>query len=509
MSTHDSFESPTQENGDSRFISSGNVELDSILRGGLPENHVYLIEGDPGSGKTTLALQFLLEGARQGERGMYVTLSETKSELHTIAQSHGWSLASIDICELIPTEESLKRDSHYTMFHPSEIELSETTKEVLQKVEESNPSRIAFDSLSEMRLLAQNPLRYRRQIMALKSFFLDRKCTVLLLDDRTGGENDLNLQSIVHGVIFLEQKAPEYGSERRRLRVIKMRGVGFRGGYHDFRIRRGGIDIYPRLTAAEHHQPFERGQMHSDLPALDALLGGGIEHGSSTLIAGPSGVGKSTLAAQYVLAAANRGVPSAMFIFDESISTILDRTEAMGMDLRKPIEAGLIRIQQIDPAELSPMEFAWAVRRAVQPSEGQGARIVVIDSLNGYLNSMPEEAFLTIQLHELLSYLGQLGIVTFLIVAQHGLLGDLASPVDTSYLADTVVLLRYFEFSGQVRKAISVLKKRLGAHELTIREFGLSRTGLLVGPPLSEFQGVLSGNLVFQGRGPLMGFADE
>jgi circadian clock protein KaiC len=502
-------ESRGRRDGGERLVSTGNFELDGILDGGLPAHHVYLVEGDPGAGKTTLALQFLLEGVRLGERGMYVTLSETAEELRIVGRSHGWELDDVDICELMPSEEGLRQDAQYTMFHPSEVELSETTKAVLQEVEKKNPTRIAFDSLSEMRLLAQNPLRYRRQILALKSFFVGRKCTVLLLDDRSSGENDLNLQSIVHGVINLEQRAPEYGEERRRMRVVKMRGVKFRGGYHDFRIRRGGLDVFPRLTASDHRGAFAPDRLLSDVPELDALLGGGIDHGSSTLVVGPAGVGKSTLSARYVIAAAERGLRSAMFIFDESLATLLDRSASIGMDLRRHVDSGLVTIQQVDPAELSPMEFAAVVQRAVEPAGGVGAKVVVIDSLNGYLNAMPEERFLIIQLHELLVYLGQLGVVSFLVVAQHGLLGQLQTPVDASYLADTVVLLRYFEHSGRVRKAISVLKKRTGAHEETIRELRFSPEGLRVGAPLEEFDGVLSGTPAFRGKGPLMGSGDE
>lgn len=490
------------------LVSTGNAELDSVLNGGFPAHHVYLIEGDPGSGKTTLALQFLLEGIERGERGMYVTLSETQNELRTIARSHGWSIERLDVCELIPSDESLKRDAHYTMFHPSEMELSETTKSVLRQVEAKNPARVAFDSLSEMRLLAQHPLRYRRQIMALKNFFSGRECTVLLLDDRTADDTDLNLQSIVHGVLNLSQRAAEYGAERRRLRVVKMRGVQYRGGYHDFRIVRGGLDVYPRLTASDHTRTFLRERIGSGVQELDTLLGGGIERGTSTLIVGPAGVGKTTVATRYVLSAAERGERSALFVFDECLGTLIDRSAAMGMDLRSHIESGLVIIQQVNPAELSPMEFTAAVHRAVAPDQGAGARVVVIDSLNGYLNAMPEERFLIIQLHELLIYLAQLGVATFLIVAQHGLVGELQTPVDASYLADTVVLLRYFEFAGRVRKAISVLKKRTGPHEETIRELRLEATGVRVGEPLDDFQGVLTGTPSFHGKGPLLGSGD-
>jgi circadian clock protein KaiC len=460
------------------LVETGIDGLDHALGGGLTPNRVYLVEGDPGSGKTTLALRFLLEGVARGERGLYVTLSETKEELDGVARSHGWSLDGLSVCELIPSEESLLPDSQPRMFHPSEVELGETTRAVLAEVERANPTRIVFDSLSEMRLLAQNPLRYRRQILALKQFFTGRRCTVLLLDDKTSEVTDLQLQSLAHGVVTLEHLAPEYGAERRRLRVVKMRGMAFRGGYHDFVIRKGGLEVFPRLVAAEHRHDFAREAASTGVPALDALLGGGLDRGTSALLMGPAGSGKSSISAQCVVAAADRGERAAIFTFDESVGTLLARSESLGMGLTRHVDSGRVIARQVDPAEMSPGEFAHLVRLAVE----QGARMVVIDSLNGYLNAMPDERFLTIQLHELLTYLGQRGLVTLLVVAQHGLLGAMQSPVDTSYLADSVVLLRYFEAAGRLRRAVSVVKRRGGPHEDT-----------------AEFHGILTGTPSLQG----------
>jgi circadian clock protein KaiC len=478
-------------------LSTGNHGLDHILGGGLDGDRLYLLEGRPGTGKTTLALQFLLEGARRGETTLYVSLSETERELRLVARRHGWSLDGISLFELVPAEAALDPQRDQSVFPPSEMELGETTRMIFERVAELNPTRVVFDSLSELRLLAQSPLRYRRQILALKHFFTDRRCTVLVLDDLSSQADDLQLHSIVHGVILLEQMAIDYGAERRRLRVVKMRGIPFRGGFHDFAIRTGGLDIYPRLVAAEHRRAAEGGTFAgSGDAALDMMLGGGLERGTNALLLGAAGVGKSSLGLTYAIAAADRGERAVIFAFDEGRGTIQARARTLGLPLDGAIEAGLLRIQQIDPAELSPGEFANIVRRSV---EVDGARIVVIDSLNGYLSAMPDERFLILQMHELLSYLGQMGALTILVLAQHGLVGPLQGPVDLSYLSDAVLLLRYFEFEGEVRRALSVVKKRSGHHEHSIREFRLSGTGIAVGPPLKGFRGVLLGTPSYAG----------
>lgn len=474
--------------------STGVAGLDDILHGGLIPDRLYLLEGDPGAGKTTLAIQFLREGLKNKEKCLYITLSETKEELAAGAASHGWSIEGIEIIELISENGDTPDQPQITMYHPSEVELSETTRKVLDAVNRVNPTRVVFDSLSEMRLLAQNSLRYRRQILALKQFFVGRRCTVLLLDDGTAEGHDLQLQSIAHGVISLQQLAPLYGKERRRLCIQKLRGSPFRGGFHDFTIKTGGLEVYPRLVAAEHDEPFSRSQIKSGITALDTLLGGGPDRGTSTLLVGPAGSGKSTLAVQYAVAAAERGDHAAIFAFDESIATLEARTEALAIKLNRGLGAGQIRITQVDPAELSPGEFTHLVRQAV---ELDNAKVIVIDSLNGYLNAMPEEKFLTVQLHELLGYLGRQGVTTLLVVAQHGLMGSaMQTPVDTSYLADSVVLLRYFEYAGEVRKAVSVVKKRSGSHEGTIRDLYFDGNGIHVGEPLRRFRGILTGTPV-------------
>jgi circadian clock protein KaiC len=479
------------DNASAAKVGTGIPGLDNVLNGGLTANRIYLIEGDPGSGKTTVGLQFLLEGRRLGEKGMYVSLSETKEELEGVARSHGWTLDDIFCFELLPSDDSLNPDAQSRLFHPSEVELSDTTRSILGEVARRAPSRVVFDSLSEMRLLAQHPLRYRRQVLALKQFFIGRHCTVLLLDDRTSADNDLQLHSLAHGVIALQHLAQEYGAERRRLRAVKMRGSAFRGGYHDFSIRTGGLEVFPRLVAAEHHRRFVAEPLQSGVGGLDRLLGGGLDRGTSTLIMGPAGSGKSTIAAQFLCAAARRGEKSAVFTFDESVATFLARAEGLGLAFRDAMDSGHVRVQQVDPGELSPGEFIYAIRDAV---EKDGAKVVVIDSLNGYLNAMPEERYLTIQLHELLTYLGQQGVVTILIVAQAGLLGsNMQAPVDASYLADTVVALRYFEAEGGIHRAISVIKKRSGAHEHRLRELTLTGQGIKVGEPLDRYHGIFTG----------------
>jgi len=486
------------------IAQTGIPGLDDILNGGLARGRLYLVEGMPGSGKTTLSMQFLIEGARRGESVLYITLSETRDELNSVAKSHGWDLTGVSVRELLPQENALEAEEQYTMYHPSEVELAATTKSILEDVQRLKPTRVVFDSLSELRLVAGNPLRYRRQILALKQYFAGRQCTVILLDDMTATDHDLHVQSIAHGVILLQHLSPEYGAERRRARVIKYRGSEFRGGYHDYLIKKGGLVVFPRLIAAEHRQTRTAAKMPSSLPELDALLGGGIEEGTSTLIVGGAGTGKSTIAAQFMVAAARRGEKSIIFMFDESPQTLFSRCKSLDIEIEQQVHAGLIQIVQVDPAELSPGELAFLVREAV---EQDGAKIVVIDSLNGYLNAMPEERFLTIQLHEMLMYLSEKSVASLLVGAHHGIIGSqMQAPVDASYLADAVILLRYFESRGEVRQAISVVKKRGGVHERTIREFGMNDGAIKVGDPLRHFRGVLTGVPVFEGSNePLMG----
>ena len=486
---------------DSSLVASTGISgLDDILGGGLLRDRLFLLEGVPGSGKTTLALQFLMAGAARGEPVLYITLSETEEELRASAASHGWDLAGITIREMSASDADLDPDEQNTMFHPSEVELAATTRKILDIIVDLKPAAVVFDSLSELRLLAGSALRYRRQVLALKRYLASRRCTVLLLDDKTSGDHDLQMQSIAHGVVLLEQHSPEYGSERRRLRVVKYRGTKFRGGFHDYSIRKGGINVYPRLVAAEHRATVTNTKLPSGVPELDALLGGGIEEGTSTLVVGAAGTGKSTLAMQFATAAAERGTETAVFVFDESPQTLITRCQALGLNISEAIDSGRITLQQVDPAEFTPGELIHAIRVAV---EERGVKIVVIDSLNGYLNAMPEEHFLTVQLHELLMYLGQQGVATLLIGAHQGLIGAaMNTPIDASYLADAVILLRYFELRGEVRQAISVVKKRGGQHERTIRELRLGPVGINVGKALREFRGVLTGVPVFEGEPP-------
>lgn len=487
-------------------ISTGNVGLDSVLRGGLTANRLYLLEGSPGSGKTTLALQFLLEGARLGESGLYVTLSETEEELQGVAASHGWSLDEVHVFELASAEEALGADRQQSILHPWESELGGTIKLIKDQVQQIRPKRVVFDSLSEMRLLAQDPLRYRRQVLALKQFFAPLDVTVMIVDDLTGesdGQRDAHLHSLCHGVISLERLTLDFGPARRRLQVQKLRGVDYAAGFHDFSIRKGGLDVFPRLVAADHHQGFVGEAVPSGVGELDALLGGGPPRGTCTLLTGPAGAGKTTIALQYVFAACERGENCTIYEFDERIGTMLKRTAAMGLDLERHIEEGRLVIRQVDPAEVSPGEFAWWVRNEV---EGRDSRIVVIDSLNGYLAAMPQEQQLILQMHELLSYLNQRGVLTLLISPQAGLIGTMGTgSLNVSYVADIVMLIRFFEAEGRIRKALSILKNRAGAHEDAIRELRIDSKGVRIGEPLTAFRGVLTGTPEYVGaRGPLM-----
>ncbi|HWN41609.1 MAG TPA: ATPase domain-containing protein [Thermoanaerobaculia bacterium] len=482
--------------------STGIEGLDYILGGGFPRNRMYLVKGDPGAGKTTLAMQFLLAGARAGEPGVYATLSETEEELRDVARSHGWSLDGITICDLQASEESLKADSQYTLFHPSEVELSDTTRTVLDVVERAAPLRVVFDSLSEIRLLARDSLRYRRQILALKHYFTGRQCTVLLLDYGTQS-GEFQLESLAYGVMEMEQLPLSYGSQRRRLQVRKVRGISYAGGFHDYAIHTGGVAVYPRLVAAAHPGSFRSSVVSSGVEGLDTLLGGGADRGSSLMLLGPAGVGKSTISAQYAAAAARRGERSVVYNFDEAKDIWVARADALGMGLSPHVESGLVSLRQVNPAELTPGELAGQLRLEVEA----GVRMVVLDSLNGYLSAMPDERHLTLHVHELLSYLSQNGVLTVMVMAQYGLLGDsVSAPVDLSYLADTVVLMRYFEAFGEVRQAISTVKRRGGSHERSIRELRIDPDGIRVGRQLREFHGVLTGRLEYTGEaGPLLG----
>lgn len=471
--------------------------LDEILQGGLPRNRIYLLQGEPGAGKTTLALQFLLEGAKKGETGLYITLSETRDELLGVAESHGWSLDAITILELSAIEQQLGDTKENTFFHPSELELDKTAKILTDEVERVKPVRVAIDSLSEFRLLAEVPLRYRRQMLKLKQYFAGRQSTVLLLDDRSAEASDLHIQSIAHGVMTLSRLPVTYGVQRRQIQINKLRGVKFREGVHDYSIEKGGLHIFPHLIAADHHREFAQDPVSSGIPGFDKLLGGGLDRGTSNLFIGPAGAGKSTLGVQHAIYAASRGEKSVIFAFDENSKILRTRTAALGMPMDDHLESGLIQVQQVDPAELSPGQFANIVIKAVEEND---ARVIVIDSLNGYLNAMPNEKFLSLQLHELLTYLSQQGVVSIMTVAQHGMVGPMRSPIDVTYLADTVILLRFFETEGRVRKALSVIKKRSGGHEDTIREVSMDKSGIHIGEPLEDFHGILTGVPDFHGK---------
>jgi len=483
--------------------ATGVAGLDFVLGGGFARNRLHLLEGNPGSGKTTIALQFLMAGAAEGEVGIYVSLAETEQELRAGARSHGWTLDDkVEIFELVPPESVLDPEQQQSLLYSSDLELGETTKRMLEAIARLKPKRVVIDSLSEIRLLAQSSLRYRRQVLALKHYFAQHQSTVLMLDDLTTESTDRAVHSIAHSVIHLDQLAPIYGGERRRLRVVKCRGQSFRSGFHDFLIGQGGVQLFPRLIAAEHRATFGGEVLTSALPKLDALLGGGVTAGSSTLVLGPAGTGKSLLVLQYIAATVARGERAAIFLFDEELGLLLSRAKGLGIDLAGMRDAGKVIVEQQDAAELTPGEFAHRVRGRI---DRENVRIVAIDSLNGYQAAMPEEQFLTLHLHELLQYLNRRGAATFLTIAQHGMVTDMKQPIDITYLSDTVIMLRYFEAFGRVRRAISVMKKRTGAHENTIREFRIDSGGLTVGEPLQEFQGVLRGVPTYVGQSqPLM-----
>jgi circadian clock protein KaiC len=471
-------------------ISAGVKGLNEILHGGLPSGQMYLLEGDPGTGKTTLAMQFIIAGNQSGEKSLYITLSEPRSELEASALSHGWNPEELPIAEFVPAEAALNPEEQYTMFHPSEVELSDTIQRLTKLIDEERPVRVVIDSLSELRLLASDTMRYRRQLLALKQFFVGRDSTVLLLDDRTANGSDMQLQSIAHGVLRLEKVPRSFGVTRRTIEIVKLRGTAYREGFHDYTIKTGGMEIYPRLVAAEHSLSFDGERIQSGVTALDLMFGGGISRGTSTLILGPTGSGKSTIALQYASAAVKRGDKASVYVFDEVLRTALDRAESLGMPVRSQIESGLLEISQVDPAELAPGELIDSIRRDV---EEEDVRVVVIDSLNGFQYAMPGETDLNLHLHELIAFLNQRGVITFIVLTQFGLIGTMTSNVDVSYLADNVLLLRYFETQGTIRQAVSVVKQRVGAHERALREFSFSADGITVGKPLKNFRGILTG----------------
>lgn len=489
--------------GNQLRLSTGIPGLDDILQGGLARGFLYLIEGNPGAGKTTLAMQFLLEGAQQGESGLYISLAESEGELRHVAASHGFDLANITLCKISPPELTGNASEEYTVFQPAEVELSDVLETILARVREVEPSRVVIDSMSELRMLARDSLRYRRQILHLKQFFEGRDCTTLLLDERFRDDPESQVQTIAHGVISLEVLARNYGITRRRLEVLKIRASSFREGFHDYVIVRGGLRVFPRLISGEHrHNRIPTEILPSGIAELDSLFNGGVQRGTSTLITGPAGSGKSTLCAQFAVTAARRGERSAIYIFDETEHSFCERSCGLGMNLDPYIANKTLHLEQVDPAELSPGEFIDRIRHGVEDRQW---RLVVIDSLNGLMNSMNEERALTVQLHEVLSYLSQIGVASFLVLAQHGLLGtSMTSPTDVSYLADNVLLLRYFEAAGEVRQALSVMKRRSGPHERSIRQLLIHQGRISIGEPLSNFTGVLTGTPEFTGGQQLL-----
>lgn len=482
---------------DDARAGTGCPGLDTILNGGLPKGRIYLIEGDPGAGKTTLAVQFVLEGVRKGERTLYITLSESRSDLQHAAESHGVSLADIEVVELLPDEDDLLPEQQYTVFYPAEVELNDRMQSIVKEVQRVHPARLVIDALSEVRMLAKDPLSYRRQILSLRDFMADEECTVLLLDDRSSSDPDLQLHSVVHGVISMDKVPREYGKTRRQIEVIKLRGIAYHEGFHDYSVVTGGVVVHPRLVAADSRSDQSPEPVSSGIAELDALTGGGLDRGTSTLLIGPAGCGKTSIAIQWASAAADRGESCSIFSFEEAANTMMMRAAGLGIDLRSHLNSGKITIQRIDPSEMSPGELVASIQNRV---ENENVRMVVIDSLNGYLQSMPGEQYLTVHLHELLAYLGNRGVLTLLVLAQAGMIGrPLESAVDVSYLADNILFLRYFEAQGEVRQAISTIKRRSGSHEHTIRELRLGPARIHIGDPLRNFQGVLTGTPTFLG----------
>jgi circadian clock protein KaiC len=472
-------------------LRTGIPSLDDILLGGLPKGHIYLLEGDPGTGKTTLGMQFLVEGKKAGESCLYVTLAESKRDLELSARSHNWSLEGVQIAEFMPEEATLNGEDQYSVFHPSEVELATTVKKLIAEIERVNPERLVIDSLTEFRLLAQDAIRYRRQLLALKAYLADRNTTVLLLDDRTSDRTEMQVHSIVHGIFRLENLPRSYGVNRRRIEILKVRGMAYRQGFHDYTVGLEGVTIYPRLVAGEHmDEASEQQHLSSGLAGLDTMFGGGIERGSSTLILGPPGIGKSSMATQYAFAAAMRGERAVLYVFDEAVRTAKARARGLGMQIDTAIKKRHLHFEQVDPAELSPGEFVSRIKREV---EDRDTRVVVIDSLNGLQQSMSEEGDLALQLHELVIFLAHKNVAIFNVLTQHGLMGNVYDDIEISYLADSVLLIRYFEAAATLRRAISALKKRTGAHELTIRELRIGAAGLQIGEPLTGFKGVLTG----------------